>query len=359
MNKRILPILVLVFPCMLQAQVSILKTDMPASGQTIYRSSALVPAGLDYQATGTNYVWDFSQLEEAGKDTSDYVSVSSTNFAYQLYFNNPFSPNYRADFAVKAPDFPIPSAAGISITDVYNYYKNNNTEYSMVGFGATVNSIPTSVRNDSIDYIYRFPMNYGNTDHCVSRFSISVPSVGGISERKQRWNEVDGWGLLKLPNDAVEHQVLRVKTHLIQVDTISIASFGVSFPVETESYEYKWIGKGFSEPLLQINTSLGFGGGETVSGIRYKYIPPNTAGIAEPGKSMLSLLGNPVQDFLRFYSSPCQYSIYDASGALRMQGNFSGTGVRELSVQALASGMYLIITNHAGKISRASFIKQQ
>jgi hypothetical protein len=42
-----------------------------------------------------------------------------------------------------------------------------------------------------------------------------------------------------------------------------------------------------------------------------------------------------------------------------MQGNFSGTGVRELSVQALASGMYLIITNHAGKISRASFIKQQ
>ncbi len=358
MNIRLLPFLFSLLPCMLQAQISILKTDMPAANQTIYRSTAVVPTGLDYQATGTNQLWDFSQLEEAGKDTGNFVSVSSTNFAYQLYFNNPFSPNYKADFAVKAPDFPIPPAAGISITDVYNYYKNSNTEYSMVGFGATVNSIPTSVRNDSIDYIYRFPMNYGNTDHCVSRFAISVPSVGGISERKQRWNEVDGWGLLKLPNDAVEHQVLRIKTHLIQVDTVTIASFGVSFPVESESYEYKWIGKGFSEPLLQVNTTLGFGGGETVSGIRYKFIPPNTAGITEPVKNELALLGNPVKDYLRFYSSPCQYNIYDVAGSLQLQGQFRGSNDQELSVQELASGMYLIITNHDGVVSRAHFVKE-
>jgi len=341
-----------------QAQISLAKTDMPSSGQTIYRSQATLSGALDYLTSGANQLWDFSQLAQSTEDTSNYVSISSTPFAYQFYFNNAFLyPNYKADFAIKAPDFPSFPGIPITISNVYNYYKNNNTEYAQVGFGASVSGLPTSIRLDSLDYLYHYPVNFGNADSCISKFSASVPSVGYIKERKKRRNVVDGWGILRLPNDTTHYRVLRVKTVINQVDSVHLDTLGFTFPVTRNSVEYKWIGKGFSEPLLQITTNVGNSGNQTVSGVTYKYTAPNTSGMQELSAEALVLRDNPANCCLQFSSPSGEYVMYSAGGALAGAGRLERAGSQEVSVSHLSAGLYLMQVTAGGHVYRTKFVK--
>ena len=55
----------------------------------------------DFTLTGAGYNWDYSSATSSGNDTLNIVTVGSTPFAYQLYFNNQFQyPEHKSDYAI-------------------------------------------------------------------------------------------------------------------------------------------------------------------------------------------------------------------------------------------------------------------
>ena len=195
----ILYLLSLLVAANIDAQITISNNDMPQPEDTVRLSTTTISSGLPaFALTGTNYTWDYSQLVPMSQTVDTFLSVSTTPFAYQLYFNNAILyPAYVSTVAQAAPN--PPTIQPVSITDVINYYKNSSSAYENVGFGAKINSLPASVRDDSIDFIYRFPMNYGNSDSCNSAYHLAIPNLGYYGAKQHRVNHVDGWGTLKTP----------------------------------------------------------------------------------------------------------------------------------------------------------------
>nr|HMT29195.1 hypothetical protein [Bacteroidia bacterium] len=93
MKKLLLAILIIV-GFTVQAQVTITQNEMPHSGDELFRTRANVNPFLNYGATGTNYVWNFTNLTASTQDSAIYQTVASTNFVYALtYVDIFFNPN--------------------------------------------------------------------------------------------------------------------------------------------------------------------------------------------------------------------------------------------------------------------------
>jgi hypothetical protein len=239
----------------LKAQITISKTDMPQPGDTIRLSTDNTNAGLPSPTlTGPSYTWDYTKLLPYTQTIDTFLSVSSTPFAYQLFFNDVFLyPKYLATVAQSAPN--LPALGPVTITGVDNFYKATSSDYESVGYGANINSIPTSVKDDTIDYMYLFPMNYGNADSCYSSNHVNIPSIAYYGVHQYRVNHVDGWGTLKTPYGT--YNTLRITTQLYVTDSIYISAFSFGFAVpQPEQIQYKWFGIGSKVPLLQVNESV-------------------------------------------------------------------------------------------------------
>lgn len=78
--------LVVVFPAISFAQITIDNGDMPQAGDTIRLSTAYDISGLDFSSTGPNFNWDFSELQPALQRVDTFVSVQETPWVYQLIF---------------------------------------------------------------------------------------------------------------------------------------------------------------------------------------------------------------------------------------------------------------------------------
>lgn len=254
MGKRYFNVTIMLFLIALTgvSQITITSADLLSKDDTIRMSNANVSGIPDPALTGTNYTWDYSLLNPTIQYVDTFVKVTSTPFAYQLYFNNPLSPKYKANFAQKSPDFNAFSQ--ITLENSYNFFKNSSAEYSIVGFGSTINGVPMSVKYDSVDVVYKFPMNYGNKDSTISKYVVSIPGIGYFGQRKKRVNEVEGWGTVKTPYGTFP--ALKVKSTLYITDTIyySTLSFGLSFPLPKQ-YEYKWLAAGKRVPVLEIDAT--------------------------------------------------------------------------------------------------------
>lgn len=256
------------------AQITIGPNDMPSAGDTMrYRTTTA--GNVDLSLTGANVVWDFSTLTlgAAGADTA--VSVNSTPFAYQFFFNNNFLyPDHSANFALKGVEFGF---QGVSFEDVYDFYKRNAVGYRNVGFGANLNGIPTSIRRIPVDFIHRFPMTFGNMDTSFSSFNASVPTIGYYKQDQWRYNTVDGWGELILPGNTFE--VLRLRSVVQQRDSLYIDQFGFGFALNRpQTVEYKWIAQGMDAPVLIVTTVAGI-----ATTARFFYEPQISTGIELQG----------------------------------------------------------------------------
>ncbi|HRH64207.1 MAG TPA: T9SS type A sorting domain-containing protein [Bacteroidia bacterium] len=238
-----------------QAQITITKNDFAIAGDTFRISNAAGLGITDLDSTGANRTWDYSALTAVTQTVDTFVSVSSTPLLYQLYFNNQFVyPNTKATVATKINTPTLPPGAPITISNTYGFYKVNTSAFSQVGFGATISGLPTSIPYDSLDYVYRFPMNYGNVDSCKYKFQLSIPNIGYLRRRARRVNVVDGWGTLITPFGTFN--TLRVKSTTYATDTIYITQlmFGTQI-VQQPTVEYKWIGTNSGIPYLTINAT--------------------------------------------------------------------------------------------------------
>jgi hypothetical protein len=332
----------LLFLCFLMlsgahAQITIGEADMPSAGDTMrFRSFDGQTIALDQ--TGADHVWDLGDIEPLDEVADTAVSVGSTPFLYQFFFNNGILyPQYVADYAMKGPSLGFQA---LSLQDVYDYYRVDADGFRNVGFGATVNGLPTSVRRDPIDRILSFPLNFGDSDVSTSAFNVSVPTLLYFGQDQVRTNTVDGWGTLVLPSRTFD--VLRIRTVLERTDTIFIEQFGFGFRLpEPETVEYKWYAQGMDAPVLQVITT----GGIVVSA-RFFHEPDITTGLAVQEGKDFALYPNPAKEevFIRSpHAADSRIVLRDAAGREVFQRfTASANQLLRIDLRGTASGMYSV-----------------
>ncbi len=244
------------------SQITINNNDMPSAGNVFFTAKAS-QISLDYATTGQNMTWDFSMLDTLSTKTDTIRTVLSTNAVYVAMFNNIFDQEHLASFAYQGDNSNL-SNNFIQIDNVYYFFQNTNNHYSIVGFGAVVNGVPTAAKYNDPEKYFDFPLNYGTSDSSVSIWSISVPNFGYYGQTIRRNFKVDGWGTITTP--AGTFQCIRVKNLINTRDTFYIdsLSFGTAFN-RPEQTEYVWITTGEGIPVLKATGSNG-----NITNVSYK-----------------------------------------------------------------------------------------
>ena len=325
------------------SQVTITSADMPQTNHSYFSQNVLDFISIDLSLTGANTTWDYSALVGVNLDTLYATPVSSTPLAYQFYFNNVFLyPDYVADYAVPAIDI---GATGVSLSDRFEYFKSDTDGHKIVGFGANVQGIPTSVRYAVIDEIYHFPLAFGDAGTSHGEYLLSIPTFGAYGQWITRTQNVDGWGTLLTPSGS--HDCLRVKTVLELTDTIyaDFAGFGSSFNRPTDTI-FDWITNGEGIPVLKVIT-----GNLGITSAKFKVGEINR--IKEQSLQPVKLFPNPANDFIHIETDRGGFlTVYDLFGNIILQK--AHTAFEKIDVSQLACGVYqLSLTDLNGeKVSR-------
>lgn len=300
MHKIFRNIFILVFTLSLalhsSAQITIDNGDMPTAGDIKRVSIAQIVPGINFTATGANHLWDFSTLQWISQDVDTFLTIAQTGITYQIVFANiPLNPN-RANLATKST-LQAPPIGGISISDVEAFFYNSSASFKQVGYGAGINGFPTPIPFNNHDIIYSFPLDFNDLDSSNSDFNLGIPGLGYYGYTQKRVNTCDGWGTLITPFG--QFDVLRVRSTITGRDTIHLDTLGFGFGFNRPvAREYKWLGKNHDIPLLQINTTIGFGGTETINLIRYQDSLRVLVVNEIPEVSTVSIYPNPASEII-------------------------------------------------------------
>ena len=228
------------------AQISIGKSDMPSVDDTVRISTGLNLDFIDYTETGEDHIWDFSKLISIRQRVDTFLNPFSMALIYKLFFG------FSSNLAVRgAENVPLP---GFPITEIYNFFDNSSADYRGIGIGMSIYGITLPFKYDSPDMVYDFPLEYGDKWNSQAHFAQEVPLVGYLRMTKTHEDTVDGWGTLITPYG--EFEVLRLKSEVIEIDSLYVDSLEIGIPIKQEYTVYKWMGKGQKIPLLEITSSL-------------------------------------------------------------------------------------------------------
>lgn len=231
-----------------QAQITIDQTDMPAVGDTI-RLSRGINLNLDLvEETGADFIWDFSDLQAVSQQVDSVVSPLSIPIGF--WFMNTANQARRLQSDISLGDFQLSNSFG--------FYNKTNNEYTEEGFTATISGIPIPLKYETADVLFQFPMNYGNLDSSHAFLAFGLENLAYLMIDKRRFNEMDGWGTLITPYGSFE--TIRIKSSVVEYDSIYIDSLGLGIPVHRLYTEYKWMGKAHKLPLLTVTKNFGQGG---------------------------------------------------------------------------------------------------
>lgn len=336
-------------------QITISQSDMPSQGDTIRTSTGI---NLDFsavEATGEDFIWDFSQLLSVNQTVDSFVSVLETPIFYWPFFL------LSANLASPAlGELPIPN---LPLSDVFSFYNNTNNGFQDVGFAATLSGIPLPFKYDSPDILYKFPMQYGNADSSESGYEFGISDIGYILMNRSRVNYVDGWGTLITPFGTF--QVLRQRSEVTEFDSIYIDSLNFGIPLNRNYTEYKWIGKGTKIPLLQITSELG-----GLVAVYVDSLNSDAVGFREQQNLIsenLTINPNPVKsdftaDFKLEKPEKLTITLYDMKGGnvFYQEKNTLLPGKQTLRIDLknldLQSGTYILILQASNKILTAKII---
>ncbi|MBE0641923.1 MAG: T9SS type A sorting domain-containing protein [Bacteroidales bacterium] len=220
---------------------------MPVAGDTLRLSTAISLNGIDPTLSGAGYTWDFSSLGSLSQAVDTFLAITAVPVLYQLFFNNPLDPN-KANLALRTTGLDI--IPGFEIGDVYEFYRSNSAQYAFLGYAGELSGIPLPVKYDQPDVWYRFPLEYGDLDSSRSVFNLSLPGLGTFFSDRKRKNIVDGWGQLTTPFGSF--QALRVRSEVVEYDSLYLDTLGGGFAFNRIFTEYKWLAKGYDVPVLQV-----------------------------------------------------------------------------------------------------------
>lgn len=252
MNKRLLILLTIV--CIqMRAQSTFNSSQYAAIGDNFYLTSAN-NLELDYETTGTNFVWDFSSLTGTSQSQLQHRNPTSTGFLWLFIFN---ANNTNLAATNNNPQtLNIPGQV-VELTDSHDFYKKSSTDLRQTGSASKVNyngtQIPITNQYTDSDIIYRFPIQFGNTDTDNSAYTITIPTLLYQENTLERTNEVDGWGSISTPYGNYSN-ALRMKTTLVANDSIALLGNGLPRTIRT-TREFKWFDTSQKVPVLKVTQS--------------------------------------------------------------------------------------------------------
>lgn len=261
--KRIVLLITCVFTGTLTAQITIGSSDMPNAGDSVLISVTTSIDTNSVDSTGANYTWDYSTLIPDFQRYEKFDSPLTFPIPFNLLFN-PLNTSYGNENNILTT-LPIP---GVTLDMAYDFFKESSSQFRQVGAGYTINGIPLPFLYSSNDIVYRFPMNYLDTDSCDYSFGLPIPSIGYYGSEGHRVNLVDGWGTLITPYGTFN--TLRVKSTIATVDTVALDAlgFGTDIPRPLR-YEFKWLATAMQIPVLKIDATDVFGT-LTITNVEYQ-----------------------------------------------------------------------------------------
>jgi hypothetical protein len=247
--KRIIGVLILgVMAAGGRAQITVTSNDMPQAGDTL-RVSMTNVVTVDYTKTAYDTTWDFSMLTPVTQRVEGFVGMASVPPEYWFVFipsvvSNLASPT---NTNLQIPGFPV--------SDSYTFFNNTGSGFNDVGSAYKVAGIPLPMKYDVPDLYYSFPLSPGMNWNSASQASISLPSMAYMRTSRTRTSIADGWGTLITPFGTFN--TIRVKSVLIQDDSVYLDTLGVGIPMYRDITQYKWLANGEGIPVLQVNVELG------------------------------------------------------------------------------------------------------
>lgn len=266
----------------LSAQITINQQELPDRNDSLRYSLAANHSQFNFNQTGTNYVWNYSSLAPISQELGYYESPSNAPIAYQLNFNA-----FNTDMAHKAADINL---FGTELKEIFYYYNKENGKFSEIGVAAKVDGIPVTVNYDSDDILYTYPLQMGDTSYSYSSWDFNVPNLVYVGRTKIRNNQVDGWGQISTPLGT--YDCLRIRSDLVQIDTISYDSIPFPIPAITSNItEYIWLTKTHKLPVLiarfdQFNMNVE---------VKYADNIRSFNSISEENKSNIKIYPNPAK----------------------------------------------------------------
>lgn len=233
---------------------------MPSPGDSIRVSYAAGVGSNDYNSSGPAYTWDFSSLLPIAQQELRYITPTAIPFAFIATVShvNP-SPDSLA-FIGNVP------------SDLTDQYKKSSSSFREVGFSfsyAPLGNFSVPIVYSNPDYIYRFPLNYSNTDTSDAHWSFNAQSFGlfFIDETIHRTNNADGWGTLITPFGTFQCvREVSVVTTTDSIATDSVTGYMIARPIHAE---YKWLATGMKIPVLEVDADL-VNNAEVVTNVVYQ-----------------------------------------------------------------------------------------
>ena len=349
--KKLSPFVFIAFTSLAQAQVTITSNDMPVNAHVYTYSNAINNGSVDVTVTGANQTWDFTQLTSNSQTLDTFVAISQMPTAYQFYF-------WGSDQAIHTGQ--TINLGTISISDIWDVYDKNTTDYSFSGYGGMVSGFPVPFAYSPKDRLYNFPMHFGDMDSSTSNFNVNIPNTAFINQDRKRVNEVDGWGTVITPVGSFN--CLRVKSITYDHDSISLAQ--LPFPVpgfDVVNYEYKWLGVNGGEPIVVVNAQDVFGQPQITS-IKFQdtLISNSTSQINDFDFGIYPTLADKyffITAANDFINHPF-ISIYNTEGKLMKQITTpNGTSI-SVDTHAWANGIYIVECMFGDKTERQKVLVQ-
>jgi len=328
------------------AQIIIDRTDMPIGNDTFrYSESDNLLGIIDLDDTGPDYTWDYSNLSSVTQRVDTFVDpIFGTPLIYNVTFSNIFDQDHFATIAQRNPLSSQMGFGPIQLTDVYDYYRETDDFWAFVGMGATINDIPLTSTTEPRDFIYEFPLTFGDSYSGFSQYGFEIPTFGYFGSKRDRSTVVDGYGTITTRYGTFE--AIRIKSTSIMVDTISFNGFGFDQPRPTE-VEVKWLAKSIRTPLLRV-VSRQFQGMDQINIVEYLdslrgFTPGSGVGVSDlVASNSLLISPNPATDHIQLRSDAliCQLNVHIT--------DLSGRHIATLSAQPQAHAATIDLPAHIG-----------
>jgi PKD repeat protein len=221
----------------LNAQITIVNADLAQAGDTMRYSVAA--SFNNYEKAGANQTWDFSKIAPSTQDIQRYYSPTSTPYFIQFF---------TASYGLPEQLDLLPIGGLGFASNVFGFYRSNNSALVNVGKGATIQNLPIGIVYSKRDTIFKYPLNFGNIRQGNYEGSANLLGLGGLVQTGTRKTEVDGWGSITTPYGTFN--CIRVKSEVDGIDSISINGFGI--PIPNSRTEYYWFGKNQKFPLMEV-----------------------------------------------------------------------------------------------------------
>ncbi|CAN5327278.1 hypothetical protein BH09BAC1_BH09BAC1_18300 [soil metagenome] len=304
MARILLLALALYFSSSACAQKVYQSSNYAASGDSFILSQiSLFDLGNeDFRPTGPEVIWDHHNLYPYAQRIANFTTPSKTGFLPSFLltctFNciNPCTANcvgnggnaticgaicngtcgtdclsqWGTKFNLAELTNDSINLGFVTLTQVYNLYKKDQTGLYLNGLGARLGNIPIVVNYDAPDKVYRFPMHYGDSAISVSSYSIKLDTIPGIGinfsfsykHAQTRSNYVDGWGKLITPyatyDSLLKHRSVIHNRDSVTVlgNTITLSSFLPDEIIPDTVIEYTWFDKSEGVPVLKVTAWL-------------------------------------------------------------------------------------------------------